>query len=563
MACRRPDRHTGGMGRSAFRGLAATIGLSLIATVTITVDATDPAAAQAGTTTACGIAPQGYNVIESDAAVILGTAARDFICAGDAANRIHGGQGADIIHGGAGRNTIYGEAGFDSIHGGPDQDRIFGGGGDDTIVGGGARDVLRGGAGSDTILGGTGRDRLFGQDGDDDLFGNGGRDRIVGGDGVDAADGGRSTDYCQDTLYLRQCEKIIGLVEPSMRTDRVERWGLFSQSEQQVDISDDGQFVVFLGRRPDHDRLLTTEIIVRDMVSGKFTVIDRFHDPQWLPDTEVIRGVSISGDGTSVAYSAPVKDDPSGKRRIHFYVLPWSSHYVFPVPDGLEAHDLRSPELNNDGSAVLFEAVPDGGNSWHVAQSWEGAVDLLNEREDGRPETITRPVGFSDDGSRVLFRVWGGWGDPGWSPLAIRDGTTATTTFALSGVIGDRNAIPLGLRPDGRGVGAIVSGENSWPMREFVFGDLDTGETSTVDASVFCDGCAFGDGSWNGSWAAVEVVAVDDFSVEAKGIALIHPDGRTNFVLPDVEVIHEPTVTPNGGAFVVQTQFDHFRILYR
>lgn len=527
----------------------------------IVVDGSDPAAAQAGTATACGVAPHGYNVIESDEVVILGTSARDFICAGDGANRIHGGAGAGIIHGGAGRNTIYGEAGFDTIHGGPDQDRIFGGGGDDTIVGDGARDVLRGGAGNDTLLGGTGRDRLFGQDGDDILHGNGGRDRIIGGDGDDAADGGTSTDYCEDTIHLRQCENIVGFVEPWIRTDRVERW-VVSEREQQVDVSDDGRFVVFTGRRPVVNRVLTREIVVRDMLTGQFTLVDRVHDPNTL----AISGLSISGDGNFVAWTSPVEGDETGLHRVHIYSVEFDFVFVLPVPEGLDDRSFLLPDLSEDGSVVLFRTDLRDGSVLGIRQAMDGSYAILNSLNDGTLVDIGWSAFLSADGDAVVYHDYD---NPfileGISPLLLHTFSTGETEPVVGDLLtGFQNPRLIGLSADGRSVAVDFQAPDGWNSDRIVVRNVDSGDTTTILGEDLCEGCRVLLSSWKGEWAVVLVgVRGDDDWATSEGVVLVHPDGRTDFTLREVDPRVLPTITPDGGAVVVQMWDEDFRLLYR
>ena len=161
-----------------------------------------PAAAQSSP---CGDAPDGYNVIVSDDAVITGTNGNDFICAGSGDNTIKSKKGDDIIFGRAGDDTIDAGPGDDVIDGGGGDDLLIGGKttGADTILGGVGNDILRGlggddsldgGAGNDTLQGGTGDDTLNGGKGDDLLKGKPGKDTINGNDGLDNLQGGGGDD---------------------------------------------------------------------------------------------------------------------------------------------------------------------------------------------------------------------------------------------------------------------------------------------------------------------------------------------------------------------------------
>lgn len=180
--------------------------------------------------TPCGVAPAGYNVIVSNAAQIVGTAGRDFICAGTGSNRVFAQGGNDIIFGRGGADEIFGGAGNDQIFGGSGTDRLFSGagndivnggnggdliqagpgndvidagagtdiaagnGGNDRLVGGTGRDLLRGGGGADIMSGGDDRDRIFGDDGNDSIGGGEGDDLLIGGNGRDRLVGGVGND---------------------------------------------------------------------------------------------------------------------------------------------------------------------------------------------------------------------------------------------------------------------------------------------------------------------------------------------------------------------------------
>ena len=162
-----------------------------------------PAAAQA---TSCGIAPAGYNVIESDDAIIAGTQGDDFICAGPSANFIRAKGGDDIIHGGGGADTIKAGGGADIVYAGPGKDLVRGGAGADTIEGGAGDDTLIGQGGNDTIVGMSGDDIIRGKKGDDTLDGRGGKDIIRGDVGNDLLFGDANADLLiggpgNDELY--------------------------------------------------------------------------------------------------------------------------------------------------------------------------------------------------------------------------------------------------------------------------------------------------------------------------------------------------------------------------
>ncbi len=215
------------------RGVAAVAATSAVMALTV------PAAHAVATP--CGDAPNGYNVIVSNAAVIAGTAGPDFICAGNGDNeingrasddlifgrggndRILGGDGSDVLHGGggddfmaggpqadiingnagndllkggAGSDELNGGDGDDSVNGGKNGDVLSGGNDNDTVAGGGGGDNVKGGSGNDTVIGNKGRDTVSGGAGDDLLFGGSGNDFLTGDAGIDDVNGGGGSDSC-------------------------------------------------------------------------------------------------------------------------------------------------------------------------------------------------------------------------------------------------------------------------------------------------------------------------------------------------------------------------------
>ena len=165
--------------------------------------ATTMGTASAQTTTACGVAPAGYNVIESDDRFIIGTTGKDFICAGDSNNIIrakgkddiiYGNGGNDVIWAGFGNDTVYGGDGNDIIRAGGGKDKVFAEGGNDRVLAGSGPDIVRGGEGDDVLTGGDGHDTMRGDAGDDKLIGNKGIDRLNGDAGRDDLQGGIGPD---------------------------------------------------------------------------------------------------------------------------------------------------------------------------------------------------------------------------------------------------------------------------------------------------------------------------------------------------------------------------------
>jgi len=184
---------------SATTRLASVLCLSALFTIPISTTAVG---AQS-TETACGPAPAGYNVIESDKRFIVGTPEADFICAGDSNNIIrargkddiiHAGGGNDIVWGGYGDDTIWAGDGDDVVRSGAGTDAVSAGDGDDIVFAGNGMDTVHGDAGDDQLTGGDGHDTLNGGDGHDTLIGNRGFDTIIGGSGNDNGQGGKGND---------------------------------------------------------------------------------------------------------------------------------------------------------------------------------------------------------------------------------------------------------------------------------------------------------------------------------------------------------------------------------
>ncbi|MDH4171925.1 MAG: Ig-like domain-containing protein, partial [Acidimicrobiia bacterium] len=179
------------------------IGFGLIVTIGVALVLAAAGASGAATATPCGLAPTGMNVIVSDAPVIGGTPAADFICGGPSANRVLAYAGDDIVFGGGGDDelqghqgddTLHGESGNDTVEGGPGEDTLTGGPGRDELLGYTGNDDLNGGTGADTLLGGADDDTLSGQDGADILRGAFGNDDLRGGGGNDDIKGQQDGD---------------------------------------------------------------------------------------------------------------------------------------------------------------------------------------------------------------------------------------------------------------------------------------------------------------------------------------------------------------------------------
>lgn len=156
--------------------------------------ATSSAASAQGTSTSCGTAPAGMNVIESNNTYIRGTSGDDFICGGTSRNIIRALGGNDILHGRGGNDRLIGGTGDDIIYGGFGNDEIIAFGGADELHGGNGNDTFKGGFGADSMYGGAGDDVLSGGFGNDTIHGGEGDDRVIGGKGADTLTGGPGND---------------------------------------------------------------------------------------------------------------------------------------------------------------------------------------------------------------------------------------------------------------------------------------------------------------------------------------------------------------------------------
>ena len=159
---------------------------------------------------------------------LLGTNAKDVICALSGDDQVNAKGGNDTIYGNEGNDRIMGLGGDDRIDGGAGNDttthasalhavqvnltlhKATGEGADalisienatgskfaDTLTGNAGVNLLQGGAGNDTVNGAAGNDKLVGGSGNDKLNGGAGADVLSGGAGNDALNGGPGVDTC-------------------------------------------------------------------------------------------------------------------------------------------------------------------------------------------------------------------------------------------------------------------------------------------------------------------------------------------------------------------------------
>ncbi len=120
-------------------------------------------------------------------ALVLGTAAGDFLTAGNDGDEIRGLAGNDTILGGEGLDTLNGNEGQDLVVGRFGADRVYGGQGNDTVVATAGGMIVNGNKGDDLVIG-FGNSTVFGGQANDTIYGaegtaNGdlGADLIFGG----------------------------------------------------------------------------------------------------------------------------------------------------------------------------------------------------------------------------------------------------------------------------------------------------------------------------------------------------------------------------------------------
>ncbi len=120
-------------------------------------------------------------------ALVLGTAAGDFLTAGNDGDEIRGLAGNDTILGGEGTDTLNGNEGQDLVVGRFGADRVYGGQGNDTVVATAGGMIVNGNKGDDLVIG-FGNSTVFGGQANDTIYGaegtaNGdlGADLIFGG----------------------------------------------------------------------------------------------------------------------------------------------------------------------------------------------------------------------------------------------------------------------------------------------------------------------------------------------------------------------------------------------
>jgi Ca2+-binding RTX toxin-like protein len=120
-------------------------------------------------------------------ALILGTAAGDFLTAGNDGDEIRGLAGNDTILGGEGLDTLNGNEGQDLVIGRFGADRVYGGQGNDTVVATAGGMIVNGNKGDDLVIG-FGNSTVYGGQANDTIYGaegtaNGdlGADLIYGG----------------------------------------------------------------------------------------------------------------------------------------------------------------------------------------------------------------------------------------------------------------------------------------------------------------------------------------------------------------------------------------------
>ena len=479
-----------------------------------------------------------------------------------------------------GRDNLRGTPGDDVIVGLGGPDRIVGLGGNDTICGGTGRDFIRGNNGRDTIFGEGGRDRIHGGGGRDAIHGMGGNDLLLGGNGDDHIDGGigddradaaDGADTCKDTPFVKNCEELIGLVSVVTGFDGRRGWSAsWETASLGLAFSDDGRFAVFTGRPIDNARLL--EVVVRDMVSGEFTVVGRSRRLKF----PYLGGIDISGDGSTVAFSSNADglvDGPdTAGLRLYLVDLTEGSIELMPIPDEVDLNGAYRPELSTDGSVIVYELVNN-----RIAQRLSDAVSIIRQTSDGEIDVLNEAADgslfegrgslISGDGSTVAFSAEnhelpneknGIYSDP----VVWTDGSAF---IAYPDLIHRRtSAYPQGLSADGSTLVGSLGRPDDFYMNRAVFFDVETGTSSTVRADSFCENCWFNGLAYEGSWVAANLLwDVDDAPSQGRGIALFTEDGRRDVVLAGLDMWHAG-ISPDGrtvGVFPFTS--DPYLLLYR
>ena len=286
--------------------------------------------------------------------------------------------------------------------------------------------------------------------------------------------------------------------------------------EVSVDISDDGQTIVFASRADptgeNPDGFLRIFLILADGTNLRQVVPG--HNPR------------ISGNGLLVAYYA---------NGTAYVIDPWRGTMEF------SASSAGAPSITDDGQFVFFEdhrndpiENPDG--NWEI---WRGAVN------GGALTAITRTTNVdnmrpivSGNGEWVAFRRY----DPSWSSVTLRIiNFRGTVENVLSGGLEVDYAAGSDITPDGSRVvysqnGDIfrVDTDDSAPVQVI---DLSSAADQLLEPTITADG--------------ETIVFYNEphvYAIEADGTGLRLLSGG----VPDVYMANNPVIAANGSFVVFQ-----------
>ena len=267
---------------------------------------------------------------------------------------LDGGSGDDFLSGGEGDNALYGGEG---------RDTLYGGSGNEVLEGGAGNDSLNGGAGNDTLDGGTGDDRLEGGEGDDVyLFGRGdGRDVIF------------NNDYQSDKNIKRR--DVLQFKE--------------NISQRDIFVSRYDNDIV-LSIKETHDRVSISNYFSDDGLSDNGSALDkiRFADGSSWNVEQIKQMVQMSTAGNDTLYGYAINDvldGGEGDDRLY----------------GNDGNDTLIGGSGNDtlyggkgGDTYLFgrgdgqDVIDNLFQNWDKNEKLEGSLDVLQFREDVRPEDV-------------------------------------------------------------------------------------------------------------------------------------------------------------------------------
>ncbi len=234
-----------------------------------------------------------------------------------------------------------------------------------------------------------------------------------------------------------------------------------------VGISDDGQTILFEGRRDDFDGDISSakSLFVRDVVAGTTELVGLTDD-----DARVIGDVddgALSGYGTVVAFTSSGLNLPADNGKDHLYLrdlMADSTTLVSTVNGSLLNQASLRPQLDDDGDRVVFESQatnPElGSNGLRQIFLVEFGNDpvLISADDMGTPgNSISQYPAISGDGRYVAYHstadnLVDGVTD-GQPHLYLHDTQTGATVVASvddGGAVVSATPEPPGISDDGR-----------------------------------------------------------------------------------------------------------------